>query len=100
MQKLSDIFIARKVHPTVEMEQSIMSATDSDLRPINPDKLLKMVKDFADYKPNAKDLQEEIVRIIGLLLIHYSVPEKDFLGLLKKVASEDHKKALSTVYSL
>ena len=62
-----------------------MSAVDSELKKMNPKQILKRVNSFVQYTDNANTIQEEIVRIIGILTIFYSVPEKDFQKLLKSV---------------
>ena len=60
--------------------------------------MLAEVKGFAEH--NAETMPEEVTRMIGLLITHYAVPEKDFQSLLKRVESDEHKKALKTMRAL
>ena len=62
----------------------IISGVDSEMTEIQPKQVIAQVKRYLD--DHKSKLKEEVTRILGLLLVHYSVPEKDFKTLTKSVS--------------
>ena len=56
LEHLTELVGQKQVLPVIEMEQSVISGVDDQLKQLTPDKVLKMVKEFASYKPNSQHL--------------------------------------------
>ena len=69
---------------TIELEQLIMTGVDQDFNELTPKQVFAQVKRFVeDHKSKFK---EEVTRVVGLLVIHYSVPDKEFKSLSKALS--------------
>ena len=90
----------RKVEEAIEIEQEILTGVDNEsLQEVAPAAMLKRVKKFLDKQKEGSC--EMLMRVIALFITCYSVPDREYSSLLKKVGKQDkYRQALEMVQKL
>lgn len=97
MDKLVGLIKEKSIADIIETEQLILSGVNEKLEPQSGQAVLKAVKSSVEKRVKA-NMMEEAIRIVCLLLLTYTVPEKDYKDLLKQVGNSKAVKVVRSLY--